>query len=49
MGKPFNVNINRFDPYKSFRFLVYFEGSTSPVAGISKVSKLQRSSDSIEY
>ena len=49
MGKPFNVNINRFDPYKAFRFLVYFEGSTSPVAGISKVSKLQRSSDAIEY
>jgi phage tail-like protein len=49
MGKPFNVNINRFDPYKAFRFLVYFEGSTSPVAGISKVTGLKRSSDPIEY
>ena len=34
MGKPFSVNVNRFEPYKAFRFLVYLEQSTSPVAGI---------------
>jgi phage tail-like protein len=49
MGKPFSVNINRFDPYKSFRFLVYFDTSTTPVAGISKVTGLKRSTDPIEY
>jgi phage tail-like protein len=49
MGKPFTVNINRFDPYKTFRFLVYFGQSTSPVAGISKVGMLKNSSDVIEY
>jgi phage tail-like protein len=50
MGRPFTVNINRFDPYKTYRFLVYFEGSTSPVAGVSKVSGgFKRSSDVIEY
>lgn len=49
MGKPFSVNVNRFDPYKSFRFLVYLENSTTPVAGISKVGGLKRSSDVIEY
>ena len=49
MGKPFTVNINRFDPYKTFRFLVYFGGSTSAVAGVSKVRGLKRSSDVIEY
>jgi phage tail-like protein len=49
MGKPFTVNINRFDPYKSFRFLVYIGQSTSPVAGVSKVGGLKRSSDVIEY
>jgi len=49
MGKPFTVNINRFDPYKLFRFLVYFGTSTTPVAGVSKVSGLKRSSDVIEY
>ena len=45
----FSVNINRFDPYKSFRFLVYFDTSTTPVAGISKVTGLKRSSEVIEY
>jgi phage tail-like protein len=49
MGKPFTVNINRFDPYKTWRFLVYFGTSTSPVAGVSKVSSLKRSSNVIEY
>src|SRR5271167_2515143 len=49
MGKPFTVNITRFDPYKSYRFLVYFDTSTTPVAGVSKVSSLKRSSDPIEY
>src|SRR5229473_5490494 len=49
MGKPFNVNINRFDPYKAYRFLVYFGTSTTPVAGVSKVGGLKRSSDAIDY
>jgi phage tail-like protein len=49
MGKPFSVNTKRFDPYKSYRFLVYFGQSTSPVAGASKVGGLKRSSDVIEY
>lgn len=50
MGKPFSVNTNRFDPYKNFRFLVYFDPSTTPVAGVSKVSGgLKRTSDPIEY
>jgi phage tail-like protein len=49
MGKPFTVNVNRFDPYKSYRFLVYFGNSTAPVAAVSKVGALKRSSDVIEY
>src|ERR1700676_2496979 len=49
MGKPFTVNINRYDPYKTYRFLVYFGGSTQPVAAVSKVGGLKRSSDVIEY
>src|SRR5688572_24663823 len=49
MSKPFSVNVNRFDPYKTFRFLVYFGTSTSPVAGVSKVGGMKRSSDVIEY
>ena len=49
MGKPFDVNIERFDPYKTFRFLVFFGTATAPVAGISKVGGLKRSADVIEY
>jgi phage tail-like protein len=49
MGKPFTVNINRFDPYKTFRFLIYLGQSTSPAAAVSKVGGLKRSSDVIEY
>ena len=49
MSKPFSVNATRFDPYKTYRFLVYFEKSTVPVAAINKVTGLKRSSDAIEY
>jgi phage tail-like protein len=49
MAKPFTVNVTRFDPYKTYRFLVYFGQSTSPVAGVSKVSAIKRSADVIEY
>jgi phage tail-like protein len=49
MSKPFSVNTNRFDPYKNYRFHVYFGESTRPVAAISKVSGLKRTSDVIEY
>jgi phage tail-like protein len=49
MAKTFTVNINRNDPYKSYRFLVYFGGNTSPVAAVSKVGGMKRSSDVIEY
>jgi phage tail-like protein len=49
MSKPFSVNTSRYDPYKAYRFLVYFGLSTTPVAGVSKVGGLKRSSDAIDY
>src|SRR5262252_7131191 len=49
MSQPFSVNTYRYDPYKSYRFLVYFGKSTTPVAGVSKIGGLKRSSDPIEY
>ena len=49
MSKPFSVNTTRFDPYKAYRFLVYFATSTTPVAAVSKVGGLKRSSDAIDY
>jgi hypothetical protein len=49
MGKIFPANLNRYDPYKAYRFLVYFAKSTTPVAAVSKVGAIKRSSDVIEY
>src|SRR5262245_59681147 len=49
MSQPFSVNTYRYDPYKSYRFLIYFGKSTTPVAGVSKIGGLERSSDPIEY
>ena len=49
MGKPFSVNINRFDPYKISAFLVYIGDSVTPVAGVSKVTGLRVISDPITY
>jgi phage tail-like protein len=49
VGTIFPVNMNRFDPYKAYRFLIYFGTSTTPVAAVSKVTALKRSSDVIEY
>src|SRR5215467_5041739 len=45
----FPVNTSRFDPYKSYRFLVYFGQNTTAVAAVSKITALKRSSDVIEY
>jgi len=45
----FSVNTNRFDPYKPYLYLIYFDQTTTPVAGVSKVGGLKRSSDVIEY
>jgi phage tail-like protein len=43
----FSVNAQRFDPYKSFKFRVKWDGRY--VAGVSKVSALKRSTDPIEH
>src|SRR5271156_5541098 len=48
-SKPFAVNISRNDPYKTYRFLVYFGTDVTPVAGMSKVGAIKRESDVIEY
>jgi phage tail-like protein len=45
----FPVNVNRLDPYKSWRFRVLFGTSTTPVAAVSKISTLKRSTDVIEH
>jgi phage tail-like protein len=49
VGKPFSVNLTRYVPYGAWAFLLYLGNSTTPVAGLSKVTGLKRSSDPIEY
>jgi len=43
----FTVNATRFDPYKSFKFRVKWDGRY--VAGISKVSALRRMTEVVEH
>lgn len=44
----FTVNADRLDPYKNFKFKVFYEGSSTAVMGVSKVSALTRTTDVIE-
>jgi phage tail-like protein len=45
----FTVNVNRRDPYKSYRFKVFFGETRDAVAAVSKITALKRSSDVIDY
>ena len=45
----FTVNATRKDPYSNYKFLVKFEGNPNPVAGISKVSVLKRTTEVIKH
>ena len=39
----------RIDPYSNFRFLLHFEGRPDPVAGVSKISPLKRTTEVISH
>src|SRR5512143_4030035 len=43
----FSVNTHRFDPYKNFKFRVRWDGK--PVAGISKISVLKRTTEVVKH
>jgi phage tail-like protein len=43
----FTVNATRFDPYKTFKFRVKWDGRY--VAGVSKVSALRRTTELVEH
>jgi len=45
----FTVNAQRFDPYKNFKFRVFWVGNTTPVAGISKISALKRTTEVVKH
>lgn len=46
-GTQFQVNVNRFDPYKNFKFRVTWDGKV--VAGVSKVSAVKYSTEVVEH
>ena len=46
---PFPANPTRLDPYKNFKFRVYFVGIPAPVAGISKITGLKRTTEVVEH
>ncbi len=43
----FKVNVQRFDPYKNFKFRVKWDGHY--VAGVSKVSALKRTTEVVKH
>ena len=43
------TSARRFNPYKNFKFLIRFEGATEPVAGVSKVSALKRTTEVVKH
>ena len=43
----FTVNTNRYDPYKTFKFRVMWDGKY--VAGVSKVSGLTRTTEVVKH
>ena len=45
----FSVNAGRRDPYKNFKFLVYFGLDPNPVAGISKVTGLKKTTEVVKH
>lgn len=45
----FNVSPPRIDPYKNFKFRVFFAGQLTPVAFLSKMSALRRTTQVIAY
>lgn len=45
----FKVNAQRYDPYKNFKFQVKFADQQAPVAGVSKVSSLKRTTEVVKH
>lgn len=46
---PFPVNTHRIDPYKNFKFRIFFTPSSTPVAAVSKMSAVKKTTEAIEW
>ncbi|MFN0245393.1 MAG: phage tail protein [Kofleriaceae bacterium] len=49
MPIPFPVNPHRIDPFKNFKFRIYFSPSSTPVAAVSKMSAVKKTTEAIEW
>jgi phage tail-like protein len=45
----FPAGVKRLDPYKNFKFRVYFVGQTDPILAVSKVSALKRTTEVVSH
>jgi phage tail-like protein len=45
----FPANVQRFDPYKNFKFRIKFGIETAYVAGVSKMSALKRTTEPVKH
>ncbi|MFZ7090740.1 phage tail protein [Primorskyibacter sp. 2E233] len=45
----FKTNSDRFDPYKTYKFLIKFEPGGDVVAGVSKCSALKRTTEVVKH
>jgi phage tail-like protein len=43
------TSARRYNPYKNFKFLIKFGASTEPVAGISKMTALKRTTEVVKH
>ncbi len=46
---PFPVNPHREDPHPNFKYRVYFSPSSIPVAAVSKMSAVKKTTEAIEW
>ena len=47
MPNGFTVNVHRYDPYKNFKFQIYYDGLA--VMGVSKMGALKRTTEVVTY
>src|SRR5882724_6373749 len=40
---------DRFDPYKNFKFQIFYSGQNTAVAGVSKISSLKRTTEVVKH
>ena len=45
----FPANPTRLDPYRNFKFRIYFAGRAAPVAAVSKITGLKRTTEVVEH